>query len=494
MTSLLTPDTPVESSPVPARQTPPTGVERFRPQARRRLARADFLGALGWLSGVVAVALWLADGGGRGFASFAGTMTALGIVAGLIGMNLVLLMLLLAARIPFIDNTIGHDRALEIHKTLGKPALYLLLAHGLFIAIGYGAAEGLDPISESVSLWVNVPDMWLAFVSMALFIAVVVTSLVAVRRRFPYEFWYAIHVLTYAAVATAIPHQFSVGGPFAEGTWQRWYWLALCVATGAALLFYRVYQPLAASSRHQLTVSRVVRVAPDVFSIEMTGRHLERLAGSGGRFFFWRFLAAGHWWQAHPFSLSAEPAMSAGPQSTGHGSASQGKLRITVRNLGDGSARLARIKPGTKVAIEGPYGMFGTAARTRNKVVMIGAGIGITPLRSLLESTPFEPGRATVLIRGHDESELFLGQEIMALCQARGATLFHLTGPRSSGNHTWLPQSAAAAGFTLSSYAPNVADADVYVCGPTPWAASVIRDVQSAGVPAEQLHYERFDW
>lgn len=491
MTSLLTPDTPVESIPAPARQTPPTAVERFRPQARRRLVRADFLGALGWLSGVAAVALWLADGGATGFSSLAGTMTALGIVAGLIGMDLVLLMLLLAARIPFIDNTIGHDRALEIHKKLGKPALYLLLAHGLFIAIGYGAAEGLDPISESVSLWVNVPDMWLAFVSMALFIAVVVTSLVAVRRKFPYEFWYAVHLLTYAAVAAAIPHQFSVGGLFAEGTWQRWYWLAFCIATGAALLFYRVYQPLAASFRHQLTVSRVVRVAPDVFSIEMTGRHLERLAGSGGRFFFWRFLAAGHWWQAHPFSLSAEPVLA---MSAAQESASQGKLRITVRNLGDGSARLAKISPGTKVAIEGPYGMFSTAARTRNRVVMIGAGVGITPLRSLLESTPFEPGQATVLLRGHDESDLFLGQEIMSLCQARGVTLFHLTGPRSSGNHAWLPQTAVAAGFTLSSYAPDIADADVYVCGPTSWAASVIRDVQWAGVPAEQLHYERFDW
>ncbi|SEJ59504.1 Predicted ferric reductase [Arthrobacter sp. yr096] len=496
MTSLLTPDTPVETTPAPVQRKVPDAVERFRPQARRRLARGDILGFLGWLSPIAAVALWLSDGGATGFSSFAGTMTALGIVAGLVGMDLVLLMLLLAARIPFIDNTIGHDRALEIHKTLGKPALYLLLAHGIFIAIGYGAAEGLDPISESVSLWVNVPDMWLAFVSMALFIAVVVTSLVAVRRRFPYEFWYWIHLLTYAAVAAAIPHQFSVGGLFAEGTWQRWYWLLLCVGTGAALLVYRVYQPLAASFRHQLRVSRVVRVAPDVFSIEMTGQHLERLAGSGGRFFFWRFLTAGHWWQAHPFSLSAEPApaVSAGRGSAVQATAGRGKLRITVRNLGDGSARLARIKPGTKVAIEGPYGMFSTAARSRNKVVMIGAGIGITPLRSLLESTPFEPGQATVLLRGHDESELFLGQEIMALCQARGVTLFHLTGPRSRGNHAWLPQSAAEAGFTLTSYAPGIADADVYVCGPTPWAASVIRDVRSAGVPVEQLHYERFDW
>ncbi|MFD0758451.1 ferric reductase-like transmembrane domain-containing protein [Arthrobacter ulcerisalmonis] len=82
----------------------------------------------------------------------------------------------------------GHDRALEFHRKLGKPALYLLLAHGVLIAAGYGLAEGLDPVSESVALWVLVPDMWLAYLSMMLFIAAVVTSLVAIRRRFAYEF------------------------------------------------------------------------------------------------------------------------------------------------------------------------------------------------------------------------------------------------------------------------------------------------------------------
>ena len=57
-----------------------------------------------------------------GFSTPAGSFTALGIVAGLAGMDLVLLMLLLAARIPFIDTTVGHDRALEFHRKLGKPS------------------------------------------------------------------------------------------------------------------------------------------------------------------------------------------------------------------------------------------------------------------------------------------------------------------------------------------------------------------------------------
>ncbi len=451
---------------------------------------------------------------GRRRASSIGTVgdavTAAGIVAGLVGMDLVLVMLLLAARIPLIDATVGHDRALEFHRRLGKPSLYLLLAHGVLVAIGYGMAEGLDPVSESIALWTLVPDMWLAFVSLALFIGIVLTSLVIVRRRFPYEFWYCVHLLTYLAVATSIPHQFSVGGLFAEGTWQRWYWMALCVATGAALIWYRVVTPLRATFRHQLTVHGVVPEAPGVVSIVMDGLHVDRLTGHGGRFFIWRFLAPGLWWHAHPFSMSAEPRPTSPP--------GVGQIRITVRNLGKGSAALASLKPGTKVAVEGPYGLFSTAARTRRRLVLIGAGIGITPLPALLESTPFTPGDATVILRGGSPDELYLGREIMALCEARGATLYHLTGPRSrrqqataaksptAGGHPgangtvardaagWLPAEAADAGYRLLDYAPDLADADIYICGPSAWTRHVIADAKSSGAKDEQIHNERFDW
>ncbi len=463
-------------------------VNPFLGQHRRRMLRADLLTVLFWASLAAAVALWLADGGASGFSTLAGSVTTVGIVTGLAGMDVVLIMLLLAARIPLIDGSIGHDRALALHRRLGKPALYLLLAHGLLIAIGYGLTEGLDPVSELVALWLLVPDIWLAIFSLGLFIAIVVTSLVAVRRRFPYEVWYAVHLLTYAAVLTSLPHQFSVGALFAEGTWQRWYWLALCIVTGAALLYYRVTQPLLASFKHQFTVSRVVPVGPGVVSIEMSGLHVDQLAGNAGRFFIWRFLAPGVWWHPHPFSLSAEPL------TVDDGGRGRGLVRITVRNLGRGSAQLAALKPGTRVAVEGPHGLFSTAARSRDYVVLIGAGIGITPIRALLESTPFQPGNATVILRGSNETELYLREEILELCSRRGATLFHLTGPRPAGLKTWLPESAVRAGHRLASYVPNVAEADVYVCGPAAWAGNVIDDARAAGVRDSQIHYERFDW
>ncbi len=114
--------------------------------------------------------------------------------------------------------------------------------------------------------------------------------------------------------------------------------------------------------------------APGVVSILLRGRQLDRLPVAGGQFFQWRFLRRGLWWQAHPYSLSAAP--------TGD------ELRITVKDLGDHSAGLARQLPGTRVAIEGPYGTFTADTATQDRLLLIGAGVGTAPILSLLHELP----------------------------------------------------------------------------------------------------------
>ncbi|MDQ4489152.1 ferredoxin reductase family protein [Sinomonas sp. ASV486] len=481
--TLPTPQPPTQALPL-ATGRAALGRE-LRARGRRRLLGADLLSVAAWGSAAAAVALYLADGAAGQFGTVPQALTAIGIIAGLIGTDLVLVMMLLAARLPWIDRAIGHDHAMSVHGKLGKPSLYLILAHMVFLLLGYGASEGLNPIAEAVSLWNLVPDMWLAFVSIALFIAVVVTSLVAVRRKMPYEFWHAIHLLTYAAVLTGLPHQFSVGGLFAEGHWQRLYWELFYWTVVVALVGFRVVAPLVRTWRHQLTVTRVIEEAPGVVSIEMTGLRLAELTGEGGRFFIWRFLAPGVWWHAHPFSLSAEPSGRGAPYG----------IRITVRDLGRGTAALLRIRPGTKVALAGPYGNFAHSSRTRPGLVMVGSGIGITPIRALLERAEFAPGDATVILRGGDPSRLYLRDEIAALCRARGAVLYELVGHRARGK-SWLPRHQS--GLHLTDYlpegAPPLTDSDIYVCGPRDWSDAVLADAKASGAADAQLHRERFDW
>ena len=466
---------------------PPAAVPDFRALARRRAVREDVFHTVVWATTALAVSLYLATGAVREWSGFASWLTGIGIMAGLAGMHLVLVMLLLAARLPWVDHTIGLDAALRIHSTLGKPALYLILAHALLLVLGYGAALGLDPIAQLASLW-ETPDFPLAFLGLGLFLAVVGTSIVAVRRRLPYEFWFVVHLLSYGAVLAALPHQFSAGGVLAEGSPQRWYWMSLYVVTLAALLAYRVALPVWTTVRAGARVHAVIPEGPGTWSVVVSGRGLGDLGARGGQYLRWRFLAPGLWWQQHPYSLSAEPHRVA--ETDG------GLLRITVRGLGNGSGAVAGLAPGTRVLFSGPYGLFTEQARTRPGLVLVGAGAGIAPIRALLERAAFPPGGCAVILRASTPEDLMLRGEIAELCRLRGAGLYDVVGNRTAGGSAetaWLPGAHSAAGYRLESFAPWLRNADVFVCGPAGWSESVAADARAAGVAPESLHLERFE-
>jgi predicted ferric reductase len=389
------------------------------------------------------------------------------------------IMLILAARIPYVDRAIGHDRAIALHNKLGKWVLFGLLFHAIFLVCGYAAQDSIGLASELASL-LGISDLLLSLIGLATLSVIAMTSIVAVKRSLPYEVWHVIHLATYVAIGLSLPHQFSVSGLFATGTWQRWYWLALFSIVALGLMSFRFVLPLITSWEHHLVVSRVVLEDTDVVSIEMSGRGLDRLGAEGGQFMSWRFLGRGLWWHQHPFSLSAAPT--------------DDTLRITIRALGHGTAKLLSVRPGTRVAIEGPYGIFTDAARSQLGVTLVGIGIGIAPIRSLLEATAVVPGSATVILRAHSPEQLYLVDEIEALCRAKGARLLALVGPRNPTSYdpTWLPVQCGT--MRLGDLVPHLAQSDVYVCGPQAAADLVIDDALAAGTPASAIHNERFSW
>ncbi|RFA18091.1 ferredoxin reductase family protein [Subtercola boreus] len=450
-----------------------------RIRSRRRTRTADLMIAACWASVALAVSLYLAYGGLSEVTDLASGLTAVGIVTGLVGTDLILVMLVLAARIPAIDRVVGQDVAMAFHRQLGKPALYLILAHGVLLTIGYAMTDGSNIVALTIVFFQG-SDMALGYLGLGLLVAVVVTSVVAVRRRFSYEAWHLIHLLSYVAVLTALPHQLSASGVLAEGTLQRGYWIGLYVLAFGAIAVFRFAVPIVRSARHGIRVSAVEQLAPGVVSIHLSGQGLDRLQTAGGQYAIWRFWTGTTWWHAHPISFSAVPTARS--------------ARITVRDLGRGSAAVGRVRPGTRVSIEGPYGIFTDAHRVAPRMAVVAAGIGITPVRSLLEHSDLRPGEATVVLRGGDLGETYLWNEIGELPSMRGNTVFSVMGPRPRGLGTWLSAEALARGVTITSVFPALRESDLYVCGPQSWADLVIRDARAAGLPAAQIHVERFDW
>jgi predicted ferric reductase len=450
----------------------------FHARQRRRRGLADLLGIVAWASAAMSVFLWLASGTAT-FATVGEVVTDAGIVAGLVGTDLILVMLVLAARIPLIDRLVGHDAAMSQHGKLGKPSLYLLLAHAALLIVGYALETHTNVIAETVTLW-STSDMILAFVGTGLFIAVVWTSIVAVRRVLPYEGWHLIHLLSYVAVGIAIPHQLVEGQMLAKGTWERIYWIALYVVALGAIALFRFGFPIFRSIRHGVHVDRVEQIGDDVFSLHLGGRDLSRLRARGGQFFMWRFWSGGTWWHAHPISLSAAP--------TDH------NMRVTVRALGRGSAGLATLRHGTPVWFEGPYGVFSDVTRTSTRIAVAASGIGVTPVRAFLERLDAPPGAVTILLRGRNEREAFLWDEVSDWARSRGHAVFTSLGPRGNGAAAWLSASDTSRGVNAGSVFPDLAHSDLYICGPQRWSDLVEQDALRAGLPVDHLHRERFDW
>ncbi|MCW2600899.1 MAG: oxidoreductase [Frankiales bacterium] len=429
------------------------------------------------------VALWLS---GRGLQSLAATpadlLMSLGRVTGLVAADLLLIQVFLMARVPWIERSYGQDELARRHRLVGFWSFNLMLAHIVLITLGYTLADHSDVVHETWKFVTSYGGMLLAVAGTAALTVVTVTSVRAARRVLRYESWHLLHLYAYVGVGLSIPHEIWTGTDFITSPLARVYWWAsYLVAAGAALVF-RVGIPVWRTLRHGITVTSVVRESNDVVTVHMGGRGLHRLPVQAGQFFIWRFLDGPGWSRGNPYSLSGAPR--------------PGRVQITAKDLGDGSGRLAHLRPGTKVLIEGPYGRLTGEHRVGDKVAMLACGIGITPMRALLEDLPYKRGDATLIYRARSEPDVIFRNELDELGRTRGITVHYLTGPRIPGRGSWLPHSHARwrDNDVLRRLVPDLTSRDVFVCGPDAWMEAVSKAALDAGLPAGQLHQERFTW
>ncbi|SDT42002.1 ferredoxin reductase family protein [Actinoplanes derwentensis] len=459
-------------------QTLPDSTRRHR--SERRALAATALTAAFWLTVVMTFVLFAIWGGPQRLT--AGTaLTSLGTMAGLLGTDLVLVMVFLAARVPLVDRIIGHDVALAHHRRLGEPALYLILAHFALLTTGRSIENGHDVVAETLALIGGPEDTGLAYIGLVVFVVVVVTSAVtAIRRWFSHEVWFAVHALSYLGIVMALPHQSMDGAVLDPQSNRCVYWLTLYAVAFGSMLVFRVVVPIVRSVRHGIRVTSVERIAPDVVSIHLSGRRLDRLRAAGGQYAIWRFWTLGTWFHGHPVSLSAVPTATT--------------ARITVRALGAGSARISRVRPGTRVGFAGLFGIFTDAARSRPRLAVVAAGVGVTPVRAMLEDSPLSAGEATIVLRGGGADDRYLWDEVETLAAASESTVIEMSGPRPEDAGTWMSADAVRRGVSIEDLFPDLMDSDLYVCGPPAWADVVVRDARAAGLPPAQIHIERFDW
>ncbi|GAA3891259.1 ferredoxin reductase family protein [Leifsonia kafniensis] len=419
-------------------------------------------------AGLVGVLLmWWTSTGPSSAATPAALTTTIGELSGMLGGYLVCAQVLLIARIPWFEASVGMDKLVLWHRTLGTAVILLIATHVGFMIVGGMLFDQSTPWAEIVTILTSYPDMLTALIGTIVFFVVGLSSARLLRNRLSYEAWYWLHMTTYVAIFLTFFHQISAGVHFVSNPINRGVWILLYLGTAAAVLTWRVVLPVVVAWRQRLRVDRVVIENSGTTSVWFSGKRMDELGIRAGNFMLFRFLSWGHLLTAHPYSISRIPQA--------------GVLRITVGALGDHSRRIRQLRPGTLVFAEGPFGHFTADRASRTRILLIAGGAGIGPICALAEELTARGYGVTLLYRAHSVEHLALLPELALM---PGLRLIPVLGRRNELGYDPLSAQAVAA------LVPDVKDREVFICGPAGLALQMESVLRSLRVPMRFIHRE----
>jgi predicted ferric reductase len=443
-------------------------------ERRRRITKKTIVWGL-WSANLALIVFWWAVPNGWLEVSSGDLVTALhalGRLFGLIATYCALMQFIIMGRIGWLEPIFGLDKMAIFHRANGVATISFILLHSFLITLTHPLLQGSTNFLSVIQL----PYVVLAMIAEMLFILTVGLSIYIVRKHLKFETWYAVHMLNYLAIALVPWHQLTNGGDFLTNEAFANYWIGLYVFTGACVLYWRFAKVFITSAKHQFTVQKIVKETPTATSVYIAGRRMEKFKAKGGQFVLVRFLSKKLWSQEHPFSLSRLPDGET--------------IRLTIRQLGDFTNEVPNILPGTKVAVSGPFGAFTHQKRETQKILYIAGGIGITPIRSMIEQQVAldERGNSVLLYGNRTEADTIFLQELHELGSKIAMPIHNVLSEQKGfkGENGFVDQEK------ISRLVPDVRERDVFLCGPPPMMAAIVKQLKELGVPESQIHYERF--
>jgi len=272
----------------------------------------------------------------------------------------------LTARFRYVTEPWGEDVIYHFHRAISLVAVALVIAHPLILFVV--RPQLLALLNFFVAPW----RARFAALSTYSLIALVVMALWRVGLKIRYETWHLTHIgLAVVAVGAGLLHM--VGwGFYLAAPWKRSLWIGLTIFWIALLLYVRIVKPLFMLRRPY----RVTEVRPELGDTWTLVMHPDGHRGfrfKPGQFGWLTVWGSPFKITAHPFSFSSSAV------------AADGRVEMTIRNLGDFTSEIHKVPQGQRVYLDGPYGAF-TMGNPADMHVLVAGGIGVTPMMSLIRT------------------------------------------------------------------------------------------------------------
>ncbi|HEY4514971.1 MAG TPA: ferredoxin reductase family protein, partial [Candidatus Paceibacterota bacterium] len=361
----------------------------------------------------------------------------------------------------------------NLHRKVGYWLGGLVILHPLLLTLGYAREHGVGFYAQFLDFLSHYEDVANALIGLILLFTVVIISLPWIRRMMRYETWHVLHLPIYLVVALVFGHQVNTAS-VSYGL-AFYYWYAINFAVFGALIFYRFLSPLIAYRKHHFKVERLIQESPTVTSVYITGDRMGEFKFEAGQYihvWFLRDKLLQGLWQPHPFSLSQ-----------GY----NGKnIRLSIKNSGDYTSTIKDLRPGTKVLVEGPFGRFIRKAAFRSKFLFIAGGIGITPIRAMIEELHLSKTDAVLFYGARTIEELVFKNELDKFDARKHYILSAETGAGYESGYVDEEK--------LRRLCGDYANREIYICGPVPMMMSLVVLLRDLGVPRDQIHHEKFGY
>ena len=413
---------------------------------------------------------WVTSGTLITSADSSSIMIATGRLFGLLGELFILVQLVLMGRIRFIERQFGMDKMNNLHRKIGYTWGVLIILHPLLLTLGYASSSGVSLVAQFVDFFSNWEDVSKAVIGLIIMFIAIGISISIIRKKLTYETWYFSHLFMYLAIALVFGHQVNTNIKNNSGFF--YYWYSINFSVFGLVLLYRFLRPIYLMYKHQFKVEKVVAENLLVHSVYITGKDLKSFKVEAGQYAHFTFLQKKMWY-THPFSFSQAP--------TGK------QLRLSIKKSGDFTSKIDTLKPGTRVMIDGPFGIFTERIAKTKKYLFIAGGIGITPLNALIES--LSPREADMILLYGNRYE-------------QDATFIHDLSKLNVRVHHFLSQEQIRGhetGFIdkekIVRLAPDFLERDIYICGPPPMMDGLVDlFTNTLNVPKQQIHFERFGY
>ncbi|MTD15249.1 oxidoreductase [Nakamurella sp. YIM 132087] len=408
---------------------------------------------------------------GRGF------WVNLSVALGFVGLSLMGLQFVLAARFVRATTTFGIDVVLQVHRQMTWIITLCVLAHPIVLFVWD---------SRFLSLLDVVHAPWrakFAVLSVVLLLVLIATSVWRRRIRLSYQAWQVLHAaLATGIVIAALVHVLMIGY-YVDQPWERGLWIAYSAAFVGIGAWVRVIKPVlrwrrrweVVSVREQPGPGHTIRMRP----LHSNGKHNKGFRFEPGQFAWINVGRSPFSIEYHPFSISS--------------SAEQHEyLEFTIKTEANFTQRVHWFTPGETVYLDGPWGHFTMQRHEGPGFVFIGGGVGITPLLSMLSTLADRGDRRPcwAVVGNRYEHQMIGRDELEELAQRMELTVVQtLSAPDGS----WTGRKGRIDATLLDDVLP--ADRhrlQYFLCGSNAMMDGAEAALDQLGVPRSQVHSERF--